>query len=178
MTTLDPASFTLEMSIRLRIATKDDIPRLEWFGQYAHYRNVFRRTFREQIDGRRLILIADCNDFPVGHIFIQLKSGNRYIADGMSRAYFSSFRVMEMFRGQGLGTRILKEAELIITERGFRWATIAAGKDNPRALNLYERLGYQRFGEDPGRWSYVDHHGVLRQVEEPCWILEKDLSAL
>ena len=80
-----------------------------------------------------------------------------------------------MFRGRGIGTRLLEEAENILVERGFRWATIAVAKDNPDALRLYRRLGFRTIRADDGDWSYRDHEGSLRFVHEPCWVLEKQL---
>ena len=56
------------------------------------------------------MLVADCNDFPIGHIFIQLSSGEQHIADGRRRAYLYSLRVMDMFQGRGIGTRLIDEA--------------------------------------------------------------------
>jgi ribosomal protein S18 acetylase RimI-like enzyme len=170
------SAITLQMPVQLRIAQSEDISKLEWFGQYRHYRNLFRVAYREQLKGGRLILIAAIHEFPIGHIFIQLKSGNVRIADGVQRAYFYSFRVMEMFRGEGLGSRLVQEAECLIVDRGYRFATIAVAKNNDGALRLYRRLGYQIFASDPGQWSYVDHRGVKRFVEEPCWLLEKQVT--
>ncbi|NDJ59738.1 MAG: GNAT family N-acetyltransferase [Chloroflexi bacterium] len=175
MTTLDNPTLALALTVILRPAIQSDLPKLEWYGQYTHFRNLFRRTFREQEQGRRVMLIADCNDFPIGHVFIQIGGGQSRLADGNRRAYLYSLRVMEMFRGQGIGSRLLQEAEVIAAEAGFGWTTIAAAKDNPRARQLYERSGYRVFMEDAGNWSYVDHEGRVRYVHEPCWILEKQL---
>lgn len=176
MAALDNISLQVEMAVTLRLAVKRDIPRFEWYGEYRHFRNLFRRAWREQVAGRRLLLVADCNDFPIGHIFIQLHSANPRISDGKTRAYLYSFRVMEIFQGHGIGTALITEAERLLVERGFRQATIAVAKDNTRALRLYERLNYAVFGEDPGRWSYTDHKGKVIKVVEPCWILEKHLE--
>jgi len=76
----------------------------------------------------------------------------------------------------GVGTHLITEAETMLREGGFRWATIAAAKENAGARRLYERLGYRVFAEDPGNWSYIDHAGSLRHVHEPCWIMEKRLQ--
>ena len=176
MTTFDQSSLTVRLPITIRVATKADIPKLEWYGQFIHYRNLFRRAYREQLEGRRVMLVADCNDFPVGQLFIQLHSSNRLIADGHRRAYFYSFRVMEMFRRQGIGTALVNEAEGIVMRRGFTSVTIAVVKENQAALRLYRRLGYRQFAEDAGRWSYIDHKGETQYVHEPCWVLEKSLK--
>ena len=176
MAALDQVAMTVPIDIILRLATEADLPRLEWFGQYSHFRQLFRRSFREQQLGRRLMLLADSNDFPIGHVFIQLKSNNPKIADGRRRAYLYSFRVMEMFRGKGIGTRLLHEAEAMVHERGLSATTLAVAKNNPQALRLYKRQGYRVFGDDPGRWSYLDHNGRRRYVKEACWLLEKRLE--
>lgn len=173
MTLLDQASLTIEMPVTLRAAVRSDLAKLEWYGQYAHYRSLFRRTFRDQQIGRRLMLVAATNDFPIGTISIQFQSTESRVADGITRAYLFSFRVMEMFRHRGIGTRLIQEAEALMVDRGFQWATIAVAKDNHNARQLYERLGYRIFKDDPGRWSFMDHHGQVRQINDPCWLLEK-----
>lgn len=175
MTGLNRQQVSIQLDITFRLATRADLPKLEWYGQYAHFRTVFRRTFNEQEQRRRLMLIADCADFPIGHIFIQLNS-RRTLWDNHTRAYLYSLRVMEMFRGKGIGSRLINEAEAMVTELGCGWVSIAAAKENPRARRLYERMGYHVIAEDEGDWSYMDHEGKVRYVHEPCWVLEKKLN--
>ncbi len=157
------------LAITFRTARLDDLPKLEWYGQYTHFRNVFRKTYKEQLQGRRLMLVADCGGFPIGQVFMQTGGETR------RKTYFYSLRVMDMFRGHGIGSRLLDEAENIAIAYGYMSASIAAAKDNPRARQLYERHGFLLIGEDAGRWSYVDHEGKSRYVHEPCWVLEKTL---
>ena len=175
MTVFEPTALQLRLAVGIRIADSTDIPKLEWYGQYKHFRTLLRRAYREQLQGRRVLLVADFNDFPIGQLFIQLQSNNPRIADGKKRAYLYSFRVMDMFRGQGIGTLLIKTAENMILEKGFKLMTIAVAKENHGALRLYERLNYRKFAEDSGRWTYTDHLGVIQQMNEPCWILEKNL---
>lgn len=174
MTALDPPSLTVEMSIHVRLAQKADLPLLEWYGQYSHFRNLYRRAFREQQAGRRLMLIADCGGFPIGQIFIHMRP--QMSAGEQAYGYLYSFRVMDLFRGHGIGSFLLQQAETALIERGYNRAAIAVAKNNPRATSLYERRGYRRYGEDAGHWQYKDHLGVVRQVHEPCWLLEKLLE--
>jgi ribosomal protein S18 acetylase RimI-like enzyme len=167
---------TIEIPITFRIATREDVPKLEWHGQFAHFRSLIRRAYKEQLRGRRMMLVADFNGFPIGQVFIQLESNNSDIADGFSRAYLYSFRVMDLFQGRGIGTRLLYESEAMLVERGYRYATLSVAKENEGALRLYQRNGYLIVGQDPGRWNYVDQYGITRYVEEPCWVMEKSLS--
>jgi ribosomal protein S18 acetylase RimI-like enzyme len=176
MTALNKPTLTLEMPVAFRLANYGDLPKLEWYGQYTHFRALFRRTYQEQLQHRRLMLVADCRNFPVGNIFIQLSSSEQRISDGRKRAYLYSLRVMDMFQGQGIGTRLVLEAEVLAADHGFSWVTIAAAKDNIRARHLYERLGYRVFAEDEGKWNYLDHENRMRYVHEPCWVLEKRIE--
>ena len=170
------ALLTVEVLITIRPATRADLAGLEWFGRYSHYRRIFRRTYEEQKRGRRLMLIATANNIPIGQIFIQFESTQRRIADGHSRAYLYSLRVMEMLQGRGIGTRLILEAESLLFARNFAWAIIGVALENTRARSLYERLGYRVFTSDPGEWRYKDEKGAIQTVIQPSWILEKSLD--
>lgn len=174
MTTLDRKARELQLTVTMRPAIHDDLLKLEWFGQYTHFRTLFARTFHEQQIGRRLMLLAVLNDFPIGQIFMHLEPAynSRF---GGSHVYLYAFRVMEMFRGQGIGTWLMDEAEMIASARGHAWITIAVAKDNPGALRLYQRRSYRIYAEDAGQWNYIDHEGRTQYVNEPCWLLEKSL---
>lgn len=172
MTTFERPVMKVQMPILFRYATRADLPKLEWYGQYSHFRNIFLRTFQDQVLGRRFMLLADSNNFPIGHVFVLLDHKEQE----RRRAYMYSLRVMEMFRDLGIGTRLILESEQVIRERHFEWASIGVAKTNVGARRLYERLGYRVFREDEGRWNYIDHEGRTRHVHEPCWLLEKHLT--
>lgn len=169
-------SMPIKIDVAIRPAINDDLSKLEWGGQYWKYRNIFKRTYADQIEGNRIILVADVNEYPIGQIFVQFTKGNPAYADGHTRAYLYALRVMEPFRRNGIGTRLIEEGEGAALERGFSVITIAVAKDNPDALRLYQRLGYQMFGEDPGRWSFTDPSGKVHHVSEPCYAMSKSLT--
>ncbi len=168
--------FTASLDFTIRPARKEDLYKLEWYGEYERLRSLFARSYREQLRGRRLMLIAETNAFPVGRVFLQFEGNNEILADGIERAYLYSFQVMEMFRGMGIGTRLVEEAEHIIKLRGFRVVTLAVAQDNLRALQLYHRMGYRRFGDNNGSWENPTRLGYLLPSHEPCWLLEKELA--
>lgn len=161
----------------IRRATRQDLDGLEWEGQYSHYRRVFRANFDDMQRGQRMLWVAEAGGKLVGQVFVQLLSADSNYADGARRAYLYAFRVRPEWQGFGLGTRIMERAEADLIDRGFRVAVIAAGRDNPRARALYERLGYRVFADDPGEWSYVDDQGRTIQAAEPAWLMEKHLVA-
>ena len=173
----------LDLDIQFRIAEESDLEKLEWYGQYAHFRNLFRLTYEGQLRGERLMLLADINGFPVGQVFLLLNQRinlwqsvvNRKGSQPEQRGYLYALRVMDHLQGMGLGTKLILEAERIMIENGSSWSTISVAKDNPGAKRLYHRLDYDVYMEDEGRWSYVDHTGKTIYVHEPCYMMEKRL---
>jgi ribosomal protein S18 acetylase RimI-like enzyme len=161
--------------VTIRPIREAELPALEWEGTYARYRRVFRQTYDDVVRGQRIMFVAVAGGRLVGQIFIQLSSTETRYADGYSRAYLYSLRVRPEWQGQGLGTRLIAAAEEALLARGFTSAVIAAGKDNPGAQRLYERLGYRTFADDPGVWYFQDVNGVQQSIEEPCWVMEKRL---
>lgn len=153
-----------------------DLDALEWDGQYTHFRRVFRANYEDMQRGQRMMWVAEVDGRLVGQVFVQMLSADPNYADGARRAYLYAFRVRPGWQGQGLGTRLMDAAEADLIERGFRVAVIAAGRDNPRARTLYERLGYRVFADDPGEWSYVDDRGQTVHAAEPAWLMQKMLG--
>jgi ribosomal protein S18 acetylase RimI-like enzyme len=169
-------SFSVLLSVVMRPAVRDDLPKLEWYGAYAYARNFIRKAYSEQLQGRRLMLVADLNGFPVGQVYLQFIANNHSIADGRSRAYLYSFRVIDHLRRCGIGSLLMQHAEQVLRQRGFEYVFLQVAKTNPEALRLYQRLGYHISGEDPGQWSYLDHRGVVQHVNEPVWVMQKALA--
>ncbi len=161
----------------IRPLRPEDLSGLEWGGVYAKYRKVFRQSFDDAERGQRILLVAVAGTELAGQIFIQLTSSETRYADGAVRGYLYALRVRPPWQGQGLGTRLIGAAEAALLGLGFSVAVIAAGKDNPRACQLYRRLGYGTFAEDPGVWFFTDVNGLRQVMEEPCWVMEKNLRA-
>ncbi|MBH5335503.1 GNAT family N-acetyltransferase [Streptomyces pactum] len=80
-------------------------------------------------------------------------------------------------RSRGIGTLLIRAAEERITARGLRRAELAVEEDNPRARELYERLGYVVCGRRPDSWDERAPDGSVRRRETVCTVLRKDLPA-
>lgn len=61
--------------------------------------------------------------------------------------YLSTAGVDPKFRGRGLGTALLAAAAAEGARLGFARASLLVSKDKPRAMALYEKLGYAVVGE-------------------------------
>lgn len=165
--------------VQVRYLRKRDLRALEWEGQYKHFRRLYANTYRRATKGLAVLWVADLPGVGViGQAFVQLHLEKRpHLADGKQRAYLHSFRVRPAFRRAGLGAKLLEAAEADLIRRGYSQVNLAVSKSNPDARRLYARYGYQVVGDDPGRWSYQDHRGVWRQVDDPSWRMSKMLVA-
>jgi len=56
--------------------------------------------------------------------------------------YIEALAVAESARGKGVGTRLLDEVIVLAKEQGFKKITLHVIDANPRARQLYERLGF------------------------------------
>jgi ribosomal protein S18 acetylase RimI-like enzyme len=157
--------------LTIRQARAEDLPSLEWEGEYRRFRLVYQRAYADSLRGRRVLLVAELEHQVVGQIFLQVDSA---LAGGDGRsAYLYALRVRPEFRNRGIGTELVREAEAILRERGFSRVLISVAQDNDAARRLYERLGYEVFGQDPGEWSFLDDQGEEQKVHEPAFLLDK-----
>ncbi|MGB9837387.1 GNAT family N-acetyltransferase [Methanothermobacter sp.] len=61
--------------------------------------------------------------------------------------YIASLAVAPEARGQGVGFRLLQEAQMIAEDRGLDRLTLDVSPTNTPALNLYSRFGFRLKGE-------------------------------
>jgi len=162
----------------IRPITTADLRALEWDGAYTNYRRLYADLVRDARSGRVLMwMIESPLGEMIGQVFVMLRSNQSSIADGKNRAYVFAFRIKPAWRNRGIGRYLMQFVEDDLYQRGFRTVTLNVAKDNLRAQRLYQRLGYQVFGSSPGVWSYKDHLGRIRHVNEPAWRMSKTLPA-
>ncbi|MCL5429150.1 MAG: GNAT family N-acetyltransferase [Chloroflexi bacterium] len=178
MGTVELTAQTAWLAEAIRQATQTDLAALEWEGAFIHFRRVYARAFqRAQLGDALLWVVERAPGFLIAQLFVLLKSEKEpAVADGRQRAFIHSFRVRPEFRSRGLGSGLLKHAELDLLERGFRWAYLHVADENTAAVRFYERSGYRRVFPVPGDWSYEDHLGMERHVHEPGWRMRKSLT--
>ncbi len=161
--------------IQIRALKQAELPKLEWEGEYIHFRPMFERAYRRTESGEALIWVAAFEQKLMGQVFVQLRSGRNEWIDGHTRAYLYAVRVRPEYRNLSLGSRLMYVAENDLIWRGYRFATLNVARENSGGIRFYERLGYKIMGEEEGRWSYTDHLGQTHLVHEPAWRMEKEL---
>ncbi len=164
--------------LHIRRLRRADLPALEWEGEYTHFRRMFKQAYDDAQRGSAIHWVAVLRPAKelIGQVFVQLRSRhNPAIADGQAQAYLYSIRVKEKFRNEGVGSHLMDAAEDDLRLREFSVAMLNVARDNPAAQQFYTRRGYQVAGAEAGQWSYIDHHGWRRYVDEPAWRMEKRL---
>jgi ribosomal protein S18 acetylase RimI-like enzyme len=173
------SSQQLLSSVYIRPVVEKDLRALEWDGEFIHFRQLYADTYRRFQHGDCLMWVADLTNIGViGQLFISLNSNRPSLSDGYQRAYIFGFRVKNPYRNFGVGSYMMRFVETDLKNRGFQKVTLNVARDNPGALRLYKRLGYQIAGTEPGRWSYIDHRGFRQDVVEPAWRMEKLVSSI
>lgn len=164
--------------VNLRHAHAEDLPALEWEGEYAHFRRMYREVFERARRGHALMWLADLPGAGLlGQAFVQLfLDGPAGWRAGRRHAYVHGFRVRSELRGHGLGSHLMDCVEQDLINRNLEIVTLNVVETNHGARRFYERRGYRVVAEDPGQWSYVDHHGITRHVNEPGWRMAKRLA--
>ena len=169
-----PVSSQLSGDINIRQLIRRDLPDLEWDGEYICYRRLYQEIYINACNGKAVLWVVDIDSAGlIGQLFVQLHSPRPELADGSERAYIYAFRVKEAFRGYGIGSLLMATAEEDLRERCFQRVTLNVSKENHSALKFYRNHGYKVISHEPGRWFFIDHLGIRREVNDPSWRLEK-----
>lgn len=163
----------------IRPAVRSDLLEMEWGEEFRHFRVVYANAFARMQQGTSMIWVAETQTHGlIGQVFVQLVCDRPELADGWQRAYLYSFRIKQEFRNHGLGSQMVGVIEDYLLERQFSRLTLNVARDNPDALRLYKRLGFQIVAEEPGIWSFPDDKGIWHTQQEPSWRMEKMIKPI
>ncbi|SEL31397.1 Ribosomal protein S18 acetylase RimI [Butyrivibrio sp. ob235] len=101
---------------------------------------------RYWINGEDRILVAE-DEAVVAYLSIEVHHEPK--ADYL---YLDDLSVTESYRGRGIGSTLIHEAEAYATEIGIQHILFHVEKANTKAFRLYERLGYKVFRDDGNRY--------------------------
>jgi ribosomal protein S18 acetylase RimI-like enzyme len=103
------------------------------------------------------ILVAAGQDAVVGYCAVLFRAGSR------------KARLYSIAAARGIGRMLLVAAEHTAATRGCEEVRLEVREDNARAISLYEKCGYRRFGRKPG--YYADGAAALL-YEKPLHLAE------
>lgn len=144
----------MKARVIVRPCAAGDLARLEWDGLFTHHREILERTFREHLEGKQVMLVADLDRDPIGQAWIDL----RRAADRQT-AVFWAIRVHPSRQRYGIGSRLLETAEQIASDRGFAFAELSVDVANSRARAWYERAGFSVRRRVAHSYSYTTPEG-------------------
>lgn len=142
-------------NILIRHAELDDLEQLVALENVSFETDkLSRRSFRHWITTEhRALLVAEVEGRIVGYILIIYHPGTR-----LARIY--SLAVAHQQRGSGIAKLLMAAGEQEAIEDGRLYLRLEVGIDNIAAINLYESLGFQKFGVYHD--YYEDHKDALR----------------
>lgn len=140
---------------RIRPAEKYDLSRLVELENFCFTQDrLSRRSFRHFLQhGKHCFLILEHEGVVIAYALALLHRGTQ-----LARLY--SIAVHPEYRGLKAAYRLLAACEKCCAERGRVAMRLEVRKDNAAAIALYEKTGYQRFGEYKD--YYEDHSDALR----------------
>ena len=97
-------------TVNIRMLREEDLPAVEWNGEYKRYRRIYREIYRNSQKGISIPLIAEtAADGIVGQVFLSQKEPNPNYGIRTRYFFLSSFRIKPQFRDHGLGSLMLGE---------------------------------------------------------------------
>lgn len=143
------------MSVVFRLVRASDVDRLVEIERSAFSGDrLSRRALRWlSASPSAAMIVAECTGSVVGYAVALFRSASR-----VARLYsIASDR-------PGIGRALLQAVEAAAINRGRTAMRLEVRADNSRAIGLYEKAGYRRFGERPG--YYDDGMSALRMQKD------------
>jgi GNAT superfamily N-acetyltransferase len=119
-----------------------------------------------------VLLVAWIGGEPVGDVYLWCEPHEE---PELRDAYpgvplLNHLEVAPAHQRRGIGTALVRAVEDVARARGYDQLILGVGVDNPRAKQLYERLGYVDWGKGPivVRWTEPDGRGGIRQASLTC----------
>jgi len=127
--------------VPIRTAKRADLPALVAIETASFTSDrLSRRSLRYFLTAPNAgIVVAEFRGVPAGYALVVLRKGS-----AVARLY--SIATDPDFRGRNLGLALLRAAEKLARKRGASFMRLEVRCRNRRAIALYERRGYRRFG--------------------------------
>ncbi|MEK6773540.1 MAG: GNAT family N-acetyltransferase [Bdellovibrionota bacterium] len=127
--------------------------------------NRYQQELTEK-SNRLFFLGFGADESPFGYVQLILKNADNDpdLADGVEIAHVHDLRIRKDLQGSGFGQVLMNYLEEEAQMKGIKILTLGVENCNTRALNFYQRLGYVKFKESPGR-----------NDDEVCYLMRKSL---
>lgn len=96
-------------------------------------------------------IVADDNGRVIGAIWTRIMNDYGHVDDETPSFAISLYKE---YRGQGIGTRLMKEMLALLRSQGYRKASLAVQKAN-YAVRMYEKVGFRTVDENNEEYIMV-----------------------
>lgn len=133
------------MPAEIRLARASDVDALAAFENTVFEADrISRKSFRNMVDSASAtVLVAVAQGTVAGYCAVLFRAGSR-----KARLYSIAAAC-----GSGIGRTLLAATEEKAAARGCEELRLEVREDNGRAIGLYEKSGYRRFGRKPGYYA-------------------------
>jgi GNAT superfamily N-acetyltransferase len=171
----DPESF-----VRVRAAADEELPEIVASLEQPGF---FADRMARQRAGLGVLLIAWSGDTPIGDVYVRLEPADEPALRQKlpDVPLLTHLEVLPAYRKQGVGSRLMVEAEQVARSSGRDRIALGVTEDNSDALRLYRRRGYEPGDPaqiDTYREIYGDDGSVTTVPDDPCLIFIRRLDAL
>ncbi len=134
------------MPAELRLARASDVDALAALENAVFEADrISRKSFRNMVgSASATVLVAAAPDAIAGYCAVLFRTGSR-----KARLYSIAARPGK----SGVGRALLGAAEEAAVVRGSEELRLEVREDNARAISLYEKSGYRRFGRKPDYYA-------------------------
>ena len=149
---MSPSVQSAPLSIRLRRARPGDVPAL-FEVEHTSFDGdkLSERRLRHWVSAPNgILLLAESGEAVLGFCLVFSR-----VDSPAARLY--SIAISKAARGQGLGKKLLRKAESLAREQGFKSIRLEVAAGNSVAIGLYQKLGYEIFGHKPGYYEDGQH---------------------
>jgi GNAT superfamily N-acetyltransferase len=160
----------------IKPATRADVDRLTARAAPASQHHL-RDRWETQQRGDGLFLLAHRDGEVVGHALLLRQSKYAEVRAVHDAAEINALHAD--VQGQGIGTAIIRAAEVIAADWAKPAIGLAVAADNVGARRLYERLGYRQWdgAEVTDTWTEQDAEGnIVHSHADSCDYLFKPLG--
>jgi ribosomal protein S18 acetylase RimI-like enzyme len=158
----------LVVEVRNRDLRPEDLQRCGWAGTPLHLESVAEQLRRAETGEVDYVVVIVPNGEPVGMGGVDF---TRH--PGAGTLY--QLAVRPSWQSCGIGTLLVRLLEQRTRRRGLATAELSVELDNPRARALYERLGYEAYGEAPEAWDEQRPDGSVVRYETVCATMRRAL---
>lgn len=101
-------------------------------------------SFETFLHSANFFFVAELGGLVIGYIYIEVKENEHpELYKVQKRGYVNTIIISENYRGQGIGTELLKQGTSWLVSQGITVCILDVMSENKAGISLYEGLGFK-----------------------------------